>query len=73
MGLLIDSAPLNSQLREVLEPDFSPANAWRLQMDGGGRLSWINDTETVTHQPTHSYMLRLEDWFLSHLPLEDEM
>jgi len=73
MGLLIDSASLNSQLRELLEPDFSPANAWRLEINGQGQLTWNDDRETLIHQPTHSYMLRLEDWFLSHLPLEGEM
>ena len=73
MGLLIESPTLNSQLRDVLEPDFSQRNAWQLQLDADGRMTWVSDDEVVDHQPTHSYMRRIEDWFLTLLPIEDEM
>lgn len=73
MGLLIDSPGLNQKLRKVIEPDFDPANAWRVSLDKDNKLTWRSDTEVVNHQPTHSYMRRLEDWFLAHLPIEDEM
>ncbi len=73
MGLLIDSPSLNQNLREVIEPDFNPSNAWHVSFDNNGKLTWRSDTEVVDHQPTHSYMRRLEDWFLAHLPIEGEM
>jgi putative cardiolipin synthase len=73
MGLLIDSPSLNRQLKSLLEPDFDQRNAWQLQMDGEGTLTWVSGDEVLSHQPTHSYMRRLEDWFLSHLPIEGEM
>jgi len=73
MGLLIESESLNRELREVLEPDFSLANAWQLRMDQDGKVSWVSNQETVNHQPTHSFMRRIEDWFLTRLPIEDEM
>jgi len=73
MGLLIESPSLNSELRDVLGPDFSPRNAWHLQLDGDGRMTWVSDDEVLNHQPTHSYMRRIEDWFLTLLPIEDEM
>jgi putative cardiolipin synthase len=73
MGLLIDSAPLNAALRTALEPDFLPRNAWLLQLDDDGDLLWVSDDETLAHQPTHSFMRRIEDWFLTLLPIEDEM
>ena len=73
MGLLIESPTLNRQLREVLEPDFSPRNAWQLQPGEDGRMTWVSDDEVVDHQPTHSYMRRIEDWFLTLLPIENEM
>jgi len=73
MGLLIDSPSLNQALRRSLEPDFSPRNAWHLRRNDEGRMTWISDDEVVQHQPTHSYMRRIEDWFLTLLPIEDEM
>jgi putative cardiolipin synthase len=73
MGLLVDSPELNIALRRALAPDFSPRNAWRLQLDGDGKMTWVSDREVLRHQPTDSFMRRIEDWFLSHLPIEDEM
>ena len=73
MGLLIESASLNGELREVLEPDFSLRNAWHLQQNDDGSIVWISDREILDHQPTHSFMRRIEDWFLTLLPIEDEM
>jgi len=73
MGLLIESPSLNSELRDVLGPDFSTRNAWHLQLDEDGRITWVSDDEILSHQPAHSYMRRIEDWFLTLLPIEDEM
>ena len=73
MGLLIESDALNAELRRVLEPDFALRNAWKLKRDESGQMTWVSDDEVVQHQPTHSYMRRIEDWFLTLLPIEDEM
>ena len=69
MGLLIESPTLNHEMRKALEPDFSPRNSWRLQHDEDGRMTWISDDEVLDHQPTSSHMRRIEDWFLSLLPM----
>jgi putative cardiolipin synthase len=73
MGLLIESPSLNAELRRFLEPDFSPRNAWLLRRSDDGQMTWVSDEEVLQHQPTHSYMRRIEDWFLTLLPIEDEM
>jgi len=73
MGLVIESTAVNAALRTVLEPDFSPRNAWRLSMDSDHRLTWTSDRGTLRHQPEPSFMRRIEDWFLSLLPIENEM
>ena len=73
MGLLIDSPSLNQELRDVIEPDFAPRNAWQVSFGSNGKLIWSSEDEVVNHQPTHSFMRRLEDWFLAHLPIEGEM
>jgi putative cardiolipin synthase len=73
MGLLIDSPALNAALRQDLEPDFSLRNAWHLQYNEHGKVTWVSDDEVLEHQPAHSFMRRIEDWFLTLLPIEDEM
>jgi len=73
MGLIIESESLNASVREALEPDFSPRNAWQLQLQADGRVTWASDKETLDHQPTHSFMRRIEDWFFSLIPIENEM
>ena len=73
MGLLIESESLNAEMRRALEPDFLLRNAWHLQQDADGKIIWVSDQETLNHQPTYSYMRRIEDWFFSLLPIENEM
>ncbi len=73
MGLLIESKALNADLRAAVTPDFDIMNAWQLQFDENGRVIWVSDDQTLTVQPATSFMQRIEDWFFSHLPIEDEL
>jgi putative cardiolipin synthase len=73
MGLMIESESLNHELRQVLDPDFSERNAWRLKLDDEQKVTWVSGDEVLHHQPTHSFMRRIEDWFFTLLPIEDEM
>lgn len=73
MGLLVESESLNRELRTALEPDFSLRNAWHLVLHEDDTISWVSDKGTLDHQPTHSFMRRIEDWFLTLLPIENEM
>jgi putative cardiolipin synthase len=73
MGLLVSSERFNQSLRQALEGDFSSANAWRLELQEDASVHWIADDQRLTSQPAASFMQRVEDWFLSHLPIEGEM
>ena len=73
MGLLIESSSLNAEIRSILEPDFSLKNAWQVSLGGDGEMSWTSDDAVLDHQPEPSFMRRIEDWFFSLLPLEDEL
>ena len=73
MGLLIESPELNRELRQALEPDFSPRNAWLVKAGENGDLTWVSDETVLQHQPSHHFMRRIEDWFLTLLPIENEM
>jgi hypothetical protein len=34
---------------------------------------WVSHDVTLTEQPAESVLQRIEDWFFSRLPLEDEL
>jgi putative cardiolipin synthase len=73
MGFLIESEALNAEVRKAVTPDFSNANSWQLQLDEQGKVVWVSHDVTLTEQPAGSLLQRIEDWFFSHLPLEDEL
>ena len=73
MGFLVISESFNLTVRDAVDGDFSAANAWRLEMQDDGKVFWVSDDETLESQPATSFMQRIEDWFFSHLPLEDAL
>ena len=73
MGLLVTSEQFNRSVRNAVEADFSAANAWRLELRADGEVHWVADDQVLDAQPAASFMQRIEDWFFSHLPLEDEL
>jgi putative cardiolipin synthase len=73
MGLVIDSRELNQALRQAVERDFDGKNAWNLKLTDAGTVNWVSSDGTLTAAPARSTLQRLEDWFLSHLPIENEM
>lgn len=73
MGLIVRSVEFNSLVRQALAIDLLPPNAWYLQLNDNGKLSW-NGGDVILHAlPAESELQRLEDWFLSILPIEDEL
>lgn len=68
MGVLIESAPLAAALARAFERDIAPANAWRVDMDARGSLSWTNDRESVSMQPARNFWQRVEDVFFMAFP-----
>ncbi len=73
MGLLVQSEELNAKVRSLVERDFSQANAWHLKFTDKGNVVWASEGVVLESQPAGSFMQRLEDWFLMHLPIENEM
>ena len=73
IGVFIQSNELNQRLRENLEIDFHRRNAWHLQVADNGKVIWVADDIVLDSQPADSAFKRLEDWFLSILPIEEEM
>ena len=73
MGLLVTSESFNRSVRTAVDADFSVENAWRLELREDGEVYWVADDQVLDSQPAASFMQRIEDWFFSHLPMEDEL
>lgn len=73
MGFLISSEEFNSRVREAVNVDFDAKNAWRLELQDNGTVHWVADNMELTSQPALTAMQRLEDWFFSLMPLENEL
>ncbi len=73
MALLVQSPALNAKVRSAFARDFELANAWELEYNDQGRVMWVSDGIVLDRQPAGSFMQRIEDWFLAHLPIEDKM
>jgi cardiolipin synthase C len=68
MGVFIESPALAQELAARVQRDMAPANSWRVELDSGGSLVWINDRETVTSQPARSFWQRVEDVIFMAFP-----
>ena len=73
MGLLVESKALGERLKGIVGPDYDSANAWQLNIDQHGRVSWVSDYITLDSMPAAGFMQRIEDWFFSLLPLDEEL
>ncbi len=73
MGFLVVSESFNQSARKAVEGDFDRANAWFLELQKDGRVFWVGDDQTLEAQPAISFMQRIEDWFFSNLPIENEL
>lgn len=59
MGAMVDSPELAEDLARVLERNMSGDNAWHVQMDEKGKLSWVNSEQTLYKQPARNGMQRV--------------
>lgn len=73
MGLIVRSAEFNQLIRGQIELDFDGRNSWQLKLMEDGAVHWLSDDQVLTKQPVNSSFQRLEDWFLSLLPVEDQL
>jgi putative cardiolipin synthase len=73
VGLIIRSRELNAALRERIEIDFHPRNAWAVKRGESGNLEWIGHDQVLQHQPSDSAIQQLEDWFIGLLPIDGQM
>jgi putative cardiolipin synthase len=72
IGVVTDSPELNRRLRALIERDMSPANAWRVTMDGDGWLKWSSGDRQVTRQPAKGFGQRFVEFLINLFPLKKQ-
>ncbi len=59
MGAMVDSPALAEDLASIIERNMSGDNAWHVQLDEDGSISWENSEEKTTTQPARDGMQRV--------------
>ena len=70
MGAFVDSPELAEDLAQIIERDMSGENAWHVQMDDEGTITWHNSDETLTKQPARDGMQRVMNVLMKIGPAE---
>ncbi len=73
LGLLIDSPGLAEQIRQMVEVDFHPANAWHVVQDDKGHLQWTGHDKTLDREPSESNWRRFQAWLLGLFPMDSQL
>jgi cardiolipin synthase C len=70
MGAMVDSPELAEDLARIIERNMSGVNAWHLQMDENGKITWHSDTEVLDKQPARDGMQRVMNVLMKLGPKE---
>ncbi len=77
IGLLVDSEPFAEKVLQVMNQQFEPENAYRLDLDERGKLRWTLDlpegTQTWSKDPESPWYKRWSARFIGWLPIEQEL
>ncbi|MCA2977397.1 MAG: phospholipase D family protein [Myxococcaceae bacterium] len=71
MGLVIDCAPLARELGAAIDRDVRPENAWRIDVDAQGQVSWRAGDQVRFEAPARDESQRTEE--LLHLLLPADL
>ena len=79
----IDSRDLASRIYRDFSIDLSPENSWRVEWrkpdsdktDGRTRpeLVWVSGSEEKTREPSRGIIQKINLWFFSLLPIEEQL
>jgi len=77
IGLLVHSEEFASQVLKMMEPDFDPANSYRVTLNESGRLRWTGSSPDgqveFNNEPGATFWKRLSAGFVRLLPIEREL
>jgi putative cardiolipin synthase len=68
MGAVIQSGAVGAELARIMDRDMQPQNAWQVNADAAGHLSWTDSAGSVTHQPARGLSQRFADEFFMMFP-----
>jgi len=74
IGLLIDDPVLADEVARLFDRDLTPENSWRVYIDEKGNLIWESSEGAVgAPQPARTLWQRIQVFFFSLMPVEDQL
>ena len=67
-----ESEEFAERVAALIERDIAPDNAWRVQMDDEGWLTWSTDDCVVRRQPAKGFRQRAIEFLLNLLPIKNQ-
>jgi putative cardiolipin synthase len=74
IGLLIDDPVLADEVARLFDRDLTPENSWRVSLNEKGELIWESSDGIVgAPQPARTLWQRIQVFFFSLMPIEDQL
>jgi len=74
IGLLIDDPVLADEVARLFDRDLTPENTWRVRVNEKGELIWESSEGAVgAPQPARTLWQRIQVFFFSLMPVEDQL
>ena len=83
MGLLIDSPELAMKIYDDFNRDLNPENSWQVELRKSNdkesgrsskpKLVWVSGDDETTREPSKGPMQKINLWFFSMLPIDEQL
>ena len=70
---MVDDREVTRAVLSGIQRDLKPENAWRVTLDGDGRLHWESSDRVTYSQPAFSFWQRFKDFVYTPLPIENQI
>jgi putative cardiolipin synthase len=61
MGVVIESPSLAAELARLFEDNIAQENAWKVTLDGAGKVRWTASGQVLMRQPARNFWQRIQD------------
>ena len=68
MGVVIESPSLAAELARLFEDNVAQENAWKVTLDGAGKVRWTASGQVLMRQPARNFWQRIQDVVLMAFP-----
>ncbi len=73
IALLIRSKELSQRISQLFKRDLQAENSWQVRLDDAGKMYWEAGDEKYYKEPARSTLQRLQVFFFSLFPIDDQL